>query len=168
MLDGLYARIDLADNYAVTLPHGVTHDPLVLARFLFAQRTASMDVLMRIRDAIVSRLGLKTASALQGAGDGHPRVGIFRIYRTTDTDILLGEDDRHLDFRIALHCGSVPDAPSDMQVVVSTVVSCHNATGRIYLAVIVPFHRWIVRAILRRAARRGWPGPDASIAADSR
>jgi hypothetical protein len=35
-----------------------------------------------------------------------------------------------------------------------TVVHCHNWLGRTYLAVISPFHRAIVRATLRRTARR--------------
>jgi hypothetical protein len=41
--------------------------------------------------------------------------------------------------------------------VATTVVHCHNTLGRVYLAVIAPFHRRIVRSALQRAARRGWP-----------
>jgi hypothetical protein len=36
-------------------------------------------------------------------------------------------------------------------------VHCHNRLGRIYIFLIAPFHRWLVQAILRRAAHIGWP-----------
>jgi Protein of unknown function (DUF2867) len=41
--------------------------------------------------------------------------------------------------------------------VVSTVVHCHNRLGRTYITLIAPFHRRVVEAGLRRAARLGWP-----------
>jgi hypothetical protein len=41
-------------------------------------------------------------------------------------------------------------------VVLTTVVHCHNLFGRIYLRVISPFHRLVVRSNLARAARKGW------------
>jgi hypothetical protein len=43
------------------------------------------------------------------------------------------------------------------ELVSTTVVHCHNMTGRAYLAVIKPFHHLIVRSNLRRTARLGWP-----------
>jgi hypothetical protein len=40
-------------------------------------------------------------------------------------------------------------------------VQCHNLLGRVYLLVIAPFHRMVVRSTLHRAARAGWPRKDA-------
>ena len=45
------------------------------------------------------------------------------------------------------HCGR--------ELVVVTVVHCHNWLGRTYLAAITPFHRVIARASLEQAARGG-------------
>jgi hypothetical protein len=47
---------------------------------------------------------------------------------------------------------------------VSTVVHCHNLPGRAYLLVIAPFHRMVVKASLRRAARVGWPPGQTDLA----
>jgi hypothetical protein len=44
-------------------------------------------------------------------------------------------------------------AAGGRQLVVVTVVHCHNWLGRTYLAVIRPFHRAIARANLEQAAR---------------
>jgi hypothetical protein len=41
--------------------------------------------------------------------------------------------------------------------ILSTVVHCQNHMGRAYIALITPFHQWIVRSILGSAARIGWP-----------
>jgi len=69
----------------------------------------------------------------------------------------LGEDDKHLDFRLSVLRS--PDLSPTLggQLTVSTVVHCHNLLGRAYILVIAPFHRLVVKASLRRAARIGWP-----------
>jgi hypothetical protein len=50
---------------------------------------------------------------------------------------------------------SLGDVRND-EAVLTTVVHCHNLLGRVYLGVISPFHRLVVRSNLARAARRGW------------
>jgi hypothetical protein len=115
---------------------------------------------MLLRDTLVAGLGLKTARQLKAldAGGRSQRVGIFKIYETTPSEIILGEDDRHLDFRVSVlyrpQANGTAGAP---QLVVSTVVCCHNLLGRNYIRLIAPFHRRVVQASLRRAAHVGWP-----------
>ena len=157
-VSGFYARTDLADAFAIRLPTGATTDPETLARFIFAQQPRWVGRLMSLRDLIVARLGLKTATQLQDPAHAghHPRVGIFRIYETRPHEIVLGEDDKHLDFRLSVLHEVLP-AVGAGQVVLSTVVHCHNRLGRLYILLIAPFHRTVVQATLRRAARSGWP-----------
>lgn len=151
---GLYPVTHLADAYAVTLPAGASTHPEQLARFIFSQQPRWVDGLMAIRDAVVSLFGLKTANQLtKTAGQ---RVGIFKIYSSLAQEVVLGEDDSHLDFRLSLLCA--PSASGgEQRLVLSTVVHCHNLLGRGYILLIAPFHRLIVRSSLRRAARVGWP-----------
>lgn len=154
-----YASVNLADAYAVDLPPGASTDPETLARYIFSRQPAWAAVLMALRDAIVAGLGLKTAKQLTSPGTGDParRIGIFKIYSTSPTEIVMGEDDKHLDFRLSLMCSPAPSGTGARRVVLSTVVHCHNRLGRVYLFVIAPFHRQVVRAFLRRAAQGGWP-----------
>lgn len=148
----LYEPVHLADAFAIPLPAGAMRDPETLARFIVAHQPAWIDRLTRVRDLIVACFGLKTAGHLAALAKDEKagRVGIFRIYGTSATEIVLGEDDRHLDFRVSVLCGA-------QDVTVTTVVHCHNLLGRIYLFVIAPFHRLVVKASLRRAASIGWP-----------
>lgn len=147
-----YPSTQLADAFAIQLPDQASRDPEVLARFMFSHQPAWIAALMRVRDSVVARLGLKTGKHLASLATGAraARIGIFKIYSRSDTEIIVGEDDRHLDFRVAILC-------TDAQLTVATVVHCHNLLGRTYLLVIAPFHRMVVKASLRRAAKLGWP-----------
>ncbi|MEO8807103.1 MAG: DUF2867 domain-containing protein [Burkholderiaceae bacterium] len=165
-----YASTDLADAFAIRLPPGASTDPETLARFMFAQQPRWVRGLMGVRDLLVAGFGLKTAAQLQdpAATGRHPRVGIFRIYETRPHEIVLGEDDKHLDFRLSVLTELLPvvhGPESAGQVVLSTVVHCHNRLGRLYILLIAPFHRAVVQATLRRAARKGWPLLPPEVAA---
>lgn len=154
-----YATTDLADAYAVELPRDASNDPEVLARFIFSRSPRWAGWLMHLRDALVAVFGLKTARQLQAldAVAMKQHVGLFRIYRRKPTEILLGEDDSHLDFRLSVLCSQESAPAATRRLTVSTVVHCRNRLGRVYLFLIAPFHRRIVRASLRQAARAGWP-----------
>ena len=158
IIGNIYKQVDLSDAYAISLPAGTSHDPHVLARFVFSRRARWMDALMGVRDAVVSVFGLKTSAKLGQADDAPSgeRISIFRVYQVDAHEIILGEDDSHLDFRLSLLCLPAHETGGSY-LVLSTVVHCHNALGRAYLRIIAPFHRLIVPAMLRRAARSGWP-----------
>lgn len=153
----VFTSVNLADAFAIRLPPGASNDPDVLARFIFSHQPAWVGTLMSVRDTIVASFGLKTAKhlALLANDPRANRVGIFRVYSTDATEIVLGEDDKHLDFRLSLRCADSPE--SGRHLTLSTVVHCHNLLGRAYLFIIAPFHRAVVSASLRRAARVGWP-----------
>lgn len=158
-ITGAYPSVNLADAFAIPLPSGTSDDPAVLARFLVAQQPAWIGALTALRDVLVAGFGLKTAKHLSTlGGEGQPaRIGIFKVYSTTGTEVVLGEDDKHLDFRLSVLCGDGPTPRDGRRLTVSTVVHCHNLLGRTYLRVIAPFHREVVKASLVRAARVGWP-----------
>jgi len=154
-----FESVNLADAFSIQLPSDASVNPDVLARFIFSVQPYWIAALTNVRDAIVAGFGLKTARQLATlSGDVTARrIGIFKVYGTSDTEIVLGEDDKHLDFRVSILCtpGSPPNVGN--QLTLSTVVHCHNLLGRTYLWVIAPFHRQVVKATLRRAANVGWP-----------
>ncbi|CAB3745266.1 hypothetical protein LMG24238_07482 [Paraburkholderia sediminicola] len=156
----MYDAPDLADAYAVRLPDNAIDDPELLARFMFAHQAKWIAKLLGLRDALVARFGLKTSKQLRIANPpgSRDRVDFFRIYTRSAREIILGENDSHLDFRLSIlqqtrdtHEGSA------RYLILSTVVHCHNGLGRFYILAITPFHRLVVRSTLRRAARIGWP-----------
>ena len=155
----IYDDAQLQDAFAAPLPDDADSAPEVLARFLMANQAPWVTVLMAIRDAVVYLFGLKTANRLLGASPqtSSQQIHYFPVLESYADEIVLGVDDRHLDFRLSLLCRE-PDALNrNRTVVLCTVVKCHNRLGRIYLALIAAFHRAVVRSGLKRACKAGWP-----------
>ena len=110
-----------------------------------------IDALMLARDRIVGLCGLKTGGPRQALPSPPFRVGqrlgVFRILHLAAGEAILGEDDRHLDFRVSLLCAAG-------QLRVSTLVRPHNLFGWLYLAVVLPFHYLISTVMIGRMARQ--------------
>lgn len=112
---------------------------------------------MAVRDAVVCTVGLKTGRSLRPSSEQRDRIGIFRLYEAHPQEVILGEDDKHLDFRASVLYREPRGPACHASVVVSTVVRCHNLFGRAYIMLVAPFHRRVVASFLRRASRMGWP-----------
>lgn len=106
-----------------------------------------MTALLRVRNTLVRPFGLKSSGA--EARGARPMIGIFPVIDETPARMVLGFDDKHLDFRVVIDVAPL-DAAS--QVTATTLVHTHNALGRVYLASIMPFHRLVVKAMLRQVA----------------
>jgi hypothetical protein len=133
-------RVDFTDTFALRLPPGSSRDVEDWHRALIAAGSpAWVSALMAVRNRVAQGLRLDTGGA---SGDISPFTPITRIGDT----LVVGADDRHLDFR-----GVLRVTGDDLHF--ATVVQEHNATGRAYFTVVKPFHRRIVPALLRRAVR---------------
>jgi hypothetical protein len=84
------------------------------------------------------------------AASEQAHVDFFPVQSRSDHEIVLGENDRHLDFSLSLLLRPTPDT-AGAELVATTVVHCHNLLGRTYLQAITPFHGLVVRSNLRRA-----------------
>jgi hypothetical protein len=146
-----YRNADLVDSHAVTLPLEMSRDVATLARALFTRPPLWIQVLLRLRDQLVGPFGVKTTTEIRkaGASDGRDRIGFFPVPERSPSEIILGEDDRHLDFRASVLV-EADDRTGSWRLFVTTVVRCHNLLGRNYLRLIKPFHGLVVRSNLRR------------------
>ena len=151
VLAPLYVGADLLDAFAIHLPAGA-NDLEVLARAGFERPAGWIRALTRVRDAVMATVGVKSSRAIGAAAAARgPVIGYFPLLSKSAGELVVGEDDRHLDFRVAILLRT--GAAGGRELVVVTVVHCHNRLGRTYLAVIAPFHRAIARANLEQAAR---------------
>ncbi|PCJ93962.1 MAG: hypothetical protein COA52_05960 [Hyphomicrobiales bacterium] len=77
------------------------------------------------------------------------KVGIFPVETETGTEtsgeLIAGFNDRHLDFRVSV-------ISENGRVFLGTWVHPHNFGGRLYLAIILPFHILISRNALARVS----------------
>ena len=152
VLAPLYVSADLLDAFAIHLPAGASDDLEVLARAGFERPAGWIRALTRLRDAVMATVGVKSSRAIGAAAAARGSViGYFPLLSKSAGELVVGEDDRHLDFRVAILLRT--GAGGGRELVVVTVVHCHNRLGRTYLAAIAPFHRAIARANLEQAAR---------------
>jgi hypothetical protein len=145
-----FDRIDHSDAYRVRVPAGI--DVATAARAFLTAPPRWVVALVRLRDRMVTPLRLKavgwrapdpsTFSLFAGA-----RGGLFPVIGVEPESVILGEDDRHLDFRIRL------DIAGEF-LTVSTVVRFHGWLGKLYFRPIQPVHDLIFRATLEQTRRR--------------
>ena len=117
------------------------------AERMMARQPRWAEALLTLRNLLVAPLGLKTS----GSGLVPPKdmIGIFPVVSQTPNRLIAGFNDHHLDFRVVIDV----TGPADVQqVTATTLVKTHNWLGRTYLAIIMPFHRLIVPALLRQVA----------------
>lgn len=147
---GALARVDFSDAFGAHVATGGPQTARELAERFFRVRVGWVGALMALRDRIVRPLGLKGSAGGSAQPKIEPgvRAGPFRILACEPDEILLGNDDRHLDFRVGLR---VDPRDTERVASISTVVQFHNAFGRLYFTLIKPFHRRIVKAMLAAA-----------------
>lgn len=152
---GLFSGADLADAYAAPLPDCVAGLPMAdLAARLLGHPSWWFRGLLGVRDGVMARFGVKTTAEMRRA-DGRPRVAFFPILASRTDELILGDDDRHFDFRAPLLRRRHATGQGE-ELVMTTVVHCHNRLGRAYIAAIRPFHHRVIISSLRRAERAGW------------
>ena len=135
----------MSDAYRVVLD-GVTINAATAARRVFSRVPWWVRLLLGLRNRLVAPFGLKTGDL--GQPNLPRRIGIFPVMAETPHRILLGLDDKHLDFRIAV---DVAVGTEHRHVTATTLVRTHNLLGRTYLATALPFHRVIVPILLAQA-----------------
>lgn len=114
-------------------------------------------VLLLMRSALVRPFGIRSVSYGELAasidtdrkfvqGD---KIGRWIIFSQDEDELITGADDRHLDFRVSVM------RQRGTRVVLSTAVMTHNAVGRGYLSLILPFHRYGVAKLVSNASAAG-------------
>jgi Protein of unknown function (DUF2867) len=121
------------------------------AEKILARGPRWIDMLVILRNLMVATFGLKAGAPNQsGRAD---IIGIFPVVSETRNRLVAGFNDKHLDFRVVVDvtpCGQ--GEGKGQNVTLTTLVLTHNLFGRIYLAVIMPFHRLIAPTMLRKVA----------------
>ena len=132
------------DAFQVSTTDPVMDAPLAAYRMM-GRSPPWVRALMRVRNAIVSPFGLKAPDPrTKTAG---LIIGAFPVISSSPDRVVMGFDDKHLDFRIII---DVARAGANCHITGTTLVHTHNLFGRAYLAIIIPFHRLIARTMLEQ------------------
>jgi len=105
--------------------------------------------LFTIRNKVAGIFGLKTE--VPKDYNEHFKIGgyvkFFKIFSISDNEVVLGADDSHLNFRAIVK----NDKSESFNIKVITLVEYNNYKGKIYMGIIKPFHRQIVKRMVKNA-----------------
>ncbi len=113
--------------------------------------------LFELRNRIASVFGLKTPEKTNNRKElldnfncelGE-KLGLFTVYHRNENEVILGEDDKHLDFRISLYKESKTNDIGSKILTLSTTVKFNNRFGKLYFLPVKPFHKLIVPRMLK-------------------
>ena len=143
---------DYCDSFSLDLAEEVeTIDTLISA--FFSTMPLWIRTLVKIRNRLAKILALKVDNT-QDLVPNSPYVigqkfGFFTLYSLDEDEVIMGEQDRHLDFKVSLLINEV----QRKEISIATVVTYHNLLGKVYFFVVKPFHKIIVKSILKKMKR---------------
>ncbi|WP_025763986.1 DUF2867 domain-containing protein [Dyadobacter tibetensis] len=147
---GWLHKIDFADTFSTI---NRTNDLAEIANLIFNNPPRWIKFLFSIRNKLAALIGLEVSvpSDYRNTFIVGGYVGIFKIYALSKAEIVLGADDSHLNFRAIIAHKS--DALHNIKLI--TLVQYNNAIGKVYMSLIKPFHRLVVRVLVKRAFKGG-------------
>lgn len=112
--------------------------------------------LFQLRNRLVTVFGLKTGNREEDwqvlldnfTCEPGQNMGLFKVYERHAQEVILGEDDKHLNFRVSLF-QTQPAALQPQKLSIATTVKFNHWSGRLYFFLIKPFHKAIVKRMLR-------------------
>lgn len=138
-----------ADSFSRDIPYR-QQTALEIYLEIAKQTPAWVAFLMNMRNRIAAKLGLKHLGRFQDVTPGHyqagDRIGIFTLVSNSEREIVLEDQDQHLDVRVSF----LIDVKGETATVhATTVVRVHNRLGRLYMWVVTPIHKRIVPSSLK-------------------
>lgn len=154
-----YDYIDSFEGMIIDTNHTLTVGDI--GKAFFTSAPAWVGILFALRNRIAGLIGLKTPSKKKDTEEmlrhfhcePGERLGLFKVLSKSEQEVVLGEDDTHLNFRVSLWIQPSPGTPVK-HLIVSTSVKFNNRMGRMYFAPVRPFHRLIVPVMLKGMIRQ--------------
>ena len=96
-----FGTVDYCDSYKVHLSKNILVD--VLAKEMFGTKSWT-DKLLDFRNFVVRIFGLKTSGSHQAQSDipysTGSKIGVFTVETRNENEIVMAENDKHLNFKL--------------------------------------------------------------------
>ncbi len=152
---------DYSDSYSVDISNIEREiNSVEIGKAFFASTPRWVDGLLNIRNNIVKCFGLKTGidplrtkeeiiNNFQGnIGES---IGLFKVFDRNDTEIIFGENDKHLNFRVSMLIGQ--QDKTSKYLTISTCIKFNNKGGNLYFLPVKPFHKIIIPIMLKSTVK---------------
>ena len=154
VLSPLYGLATYQDCFSQKIPLVNAEIPTSLFIRMLQPSPLWVRGLMSIRNWVVGFFGLDTSTKMEALSQKPPEqlgvgdyIGFFKITHLSESEIVVSANDNHLDASFSLY---VEKSREQKTVYMTSVVQTKRRFGDIYMWVIAPFHRLIVRQSLKR------------------
>lgn len=128
-----------------------------IGKLFFSSGPKWVDKLFEFRNKLVRIFGLKTPENIADKQkmlqnmkcEKGEKIGLFKVFEKTIDEIIIGEDDKHLDFRVSLFIDKHNENTTEKKLIISTAVKFNNWFGHLYFLPVRPFHKLIVPTMLK-------------------
>lgn len=128
-----------------------------IGKLFFSTGPKWVDKLFSLRNKIVKFFGLKVTGKISDRDkqlenfkcEPNEQLGLFKVFYKSDNEIILDQDDKHLDFRVSLFLQEKEQNTPKKQLTISTCVKFNNRFGKLYFIPVRPFHKFIVPTMLK-------------------
>lgn len=131
----------------------ITADDLQVA--FWTKHPAWVGRLFAIRNSVVKLVGLKTDKGKSQQVEDCIREGRcsdnFCVKEKSENETVVKLSDKHLDAYMSVHLKELEQ--NEKLVNVITVVDIHNRLGYIYFYIICPFHKLVVKGMLKHIVK---------------
>ena len=165
LIENALDRVDYLDAFAIRLPEIYAVPIHQVVRQFFYALPNWVRLLLGFRELLAGLVGLKTSRGMDVAkqlrefkGEVGESIALFHVLGRKDNEILTGEDDSHLDFRLSFFGERIGD---HFEVTLATTVRVNGWLGKVYWFFVRPFHRYLVPLMLKLIARRLMDKPRA-------
>jgi len=159
LIHGTLNQIHYADCYSVDFQNERVITVEEVARMFFKSIPDWVLFLLDLRNWAVKWFGLKSENAREVLArlDSDPiepgkPFGIFQVINKNANEILMGDEDKHLDFRVSIRLNT--EGGNEYAASVATIVQFNHFSGRLYFLPVKPFHKLIVRSMMVLLGRK--------------
>ena len=142
-----FGKTDYCDSYRIAKNTNESVDSILNRVFKIP---GWVNFLMRIRNWAVGIFGLKTGDTKDEIATYYP-IGSKAVYFTVtdrnENEIVMAENDKHLNFRTSLLINRKEPLS---YIYLTTIVKYNNIWGRLYFMPVKPFHRIIIKTLLKK------------------
>ncbi|MDH6250745.1 hypothetical protein M2347_000472 [Chryseobacterium sp. H1D6B] len=145
-------NFDYADSFEKEFVSRENHiNSSELGKLFFSSGSGWIKKLFSFRNKIVKVFGLKTPEDQEKKevkyepGD---QIGLFKVINKTNNEIIIGEDDKHLNFQVSLLLDNEDSRNHKRKLTITTIVKYNNWWGKLYFFPVKPFHKLIVPSML--------------------
>jgi len=152
-----YLPADYTDTFVITIPaedNSITSTDLQVN--LWTQKPKWLEALFKLRNILVKPFGLETEErdqkqfikCLREGG----AYGMNSVPLSSPQETILRMDDKHLEAIISIYLTDCENKKRNVYAI--TLVKYHNRLGRVYFFLIRPFHKIVVKEMMKYILKR--------------